>query len=37
MKKISNKKKSEEGIRSLETGVTNGCESSYRCWEPKLE
>ena len=26
--------RSEEGIRSPETGVTGGCEPPCRCWEP---
>lgn len=26
-----------EGIRTPETGVTNGCEPLYGCWEPNIE
>lgn len=27
----------EEGIRSLETGVTDGCKIPQRCWEPNTD
>jgi hypothetical protein len=29
-------KRSEEGIRSHETGVRDSCEPAWECWEPNL-